>query len=79
MSKLTLSIERDVIDAAKEYARVHKTSLSKLVKGFLSGLGRAPEDEFLANLHSELEREGFAGAAADVDTLRRRHAAEKYS
>jgi hypothetical protein len=79
MGKLTLSIERDVIDAAKEYARLNKTSVSEPAKGSLVGLARAPEDDFLANLHSELEREGFAPPAEDVDTLRRRHAAEKYS
>jgi hypothetical protein len=34
-AKLTLSLDRDVIEQAKEFARSHHKSLSKLIEGYL--------------------------------------------
>ena len=34
-SKLTLSLDRDIIEQAKEYSRSHHKSLSKLIEGYL--------------------------------------------
>ena len=37
-TKLTLRLKKKVIDQAKEYANVHKTSLSKLIENYLSAI-----------------------------------------
>jgi len=34
-TKLTLKLEQKVIDKAKDYAKEHKTSLSKLIENYL--------------------------------------------
>jgi len=39
-SKLTLSVERNVIERAKRFSRVQRKSLSKLVEGYLRELSR---------------------------------------
>jgi len=36
--KLTLSLNDEVIEQAKEYAKKHKTSLSRLIESYLSAL-----------------------------------------
>lgn len=38
-TKLTLTIDRAVIDRAKKFARLHNTSLSELVEGQFRKLG----------------------------------------
>jgi hypothetical protein len=40
-SKLTLSVEKNVIERAKRFSRVQHKSLSKLVEGYLRDLTRA--------------------------------------
>ncbi len=37
-TKLTLSIDRDVVELAKKFAREHEASVSELVEGFLGRL-----------------------------------------
>jgi len=37
-TKLTLSLDRSVIEQAKEYAKYHKISLSRLIESYLSSL-----------------------------------------
>ena len=37
-TKLTLKLDKSVIDSAKDYASTHKTSLSKLVESYLRSL-----------------------------------------
>ncbi len=34
-NKLTLKLEQDIIEKAKDYATLHKTSLSKLIENYL--------------------------------------------
>jgi len=34
-AKLTLSLDRDIIEQAKEFSRSHHKSLSKLIEGYL--------------------------------------------
>ena len=79
MSKLTLNVDQHIIDAAKAYARSHKTSLSKLVSTFLAELVERPHDEFFTKLHQELLQEGFQELPSDIDPLRRRHVSRKYA
>jgi hypothetical protein len=37
-TKLTLNVDKDVIEQAKEYAKSHKISLSRLIESYLSSL-----------------------------------------
>ncbi len=78
MSKLTLSIDKETVDAAKHYAALHGTSVSKLVKRFLRDLDGGAEEEFFAWLHDSLKREGYRAPAGDMDNLRKRHVERKY-
>lgn len=79
MSKLTLNVDQHIIDAAKDYARSHKTSLSKLVSTLLAELIEHPHDEFFTTLHQELLQEGFQEPPSNIDPIRRCHVARKYA
>ena len=37
-TKLTLNVDKSVIEQAKEYAKLHKISLSRLIESYLSSL-----------------------------------------
>ncbi len=37
-TKLTLNLNKDVIERAKDYAKSHKVSLSRLIESYLSSL-----------------------------------------
>lgn len=39
-TKLTLNLDKDVIDEAKSYAKNHHVSLSKLIENYLNSLTR---------------------------------------
>lgn len=73
MSKLTLNVEKSAIEAAKAYARRHRTSLSKLVTSFLKSLSRERGDPVIAKLHQELLANGFKPSRCSDRQLRRRH------
>jgi hypothetical protein len=45
MSKLTLSVDPHVAEQAKEYAREHGTSVSRLVETYLSALPRSAKSD----------------------------------
>ena len=42
-AKLTLSLDRDIIEQAKEFARSHHKSLSKLIEGYLRQVARSDD------------------------------------
>lgn len=42
-TKLTLLVDKHVIERAKRFSRQHNTSISRLVAGFLEGLGAEAE------------------------------------
>lgn len=44
-TKLTLSMEKEVIEEAKKYARKKNTSLSRLIKSYLVSLTRNKTEE----------------------------------
>lgn len=74
--KLTLSVDAEVVEAAKRYAANQGTSVSKLVEDFLATVSRAPAAEapppVLARLRGSLK-------GIDLDVERHRdHLAEKY-
>jgi hypothetical protein len=78
MSKLTLNIDPEIIEAAKAYSQQQGISLSRLVSGYLSELVENLEDEFIANLHKELKQEGYQSPRTDTDVLRQHHIVDKY-
>lgn len=39
-TKLTLNLNKEIIEEAKSYAKSHQTSLSKLIENYLSSLTR---------------------------------------
>jgi hypothetical protein len=41
-TKLTLRLQKSVIDQAKKYSRDHDTSLSKLIENYLSAITHEP-------------------------------------
>ncbi len=77
MAKLTLNVEPEVIQAAKNYAEAHHVSLSKLVTQFLRDLPQT-SGNFLTQLHETLLQEGFQEPSSDTDSLRRQHVKRKY-
>ena len=44
-TKLTLNLEKSVIDRAKEYAKAHNISLSRLIESYLSALVSNKNDD----------------------------------
>ena len=44
-TKLTLNVDKSVIERAKEYAKSHKISLSKLIESYLSSLTKKKGQE----------------------------------
>ena len=43
--KLTLKLEQNIIENAKEYAKTHRTSLSKLIENYLHNLTSNNKDK----------------------------------
>jgi hypothetical protein len=44
-TKLTLNVDKNVIEQAKEYAKSHKISLSRLIESYLSSLNAKKDRE----------------------------------
>ena len=44
-TKLTLNVDKNVIEQAKEYAKSHKISLSRLIESYLSSLNDKKDKE----------------------------------
>jgi hypothetical protein len=44
-TKLTLKFEQTIIEKAKDYAKAHKTSLSKLIENYLLNITNGKENE----------------------------------
>lgn len=44
-TKLTLNLDKNVIEQAKEYAKSHKISLSRLIESYLSSLNAQKDRE----------------------------------
>jgi len=87
MQKLTLSVDRAVVEGAKRYARVRGTSVSRLVESMLRLVSTRPagRDEaaapppVLRRLRGSLKRGTVAGAGREFERIppdprRRRHA-----
>ncbi|MFL5539089.1 MAG: DUF6364 family protein [Longimicrobiaceae bacterium] len=46
LTKLTLTVDEDVVRKAREYTQRHQTSISRLVTAFLNGLGEPESEEY---------------------------------
>lgn len=78
-TKLTLRLDKSVIQQAKEYARTHQTSLSSLVEAYLTLLTRsAPTSQIISPTVRQLT--GVIDLKnADLDQENyREHLAKKY-
>jgi hypothetical protein len=72
--KLTLSVDEKTIEKAKAYSKVHNTSISRLVGGFLEGLSDA-DNELTPRVKRLL---GVLPSDVDVREYRQ-HLDEKYA
>ena len=45
-TKLTIHLKKEVIERAKDYARVHKISLSKMIESYLEAITETKKDDF---------------------------------
>jgi hypothetical protein len=75
MSKLTLSVDRDVVRRARRYAQQQGTSISRLVETYLAAVaqpasGQAPDAPVLRSLRGSLHKADLADY--------RRHLVAKY-
>ncbi|OGK06009.1 MAG: hypothetical protein A2W80_00925 [Candidatus Riflebacteria bacterium GWC2_50_8] len=66
-TKLTLRLNRDIIEKAREYAQQHKISLSRMVEAYFSALtsGNRPEKDEITPLVKSLS--GVINLANDFD------------
>ena len=64
-SKLTLSIQSDTIERAKQYARRHHTSLSKIVQNLLNDIAKEEVKE-----DSLLEKFKHLKTSPDIEALK---------
>jgi putative heme iron utilization protein len=78
MAKLTLNIDAQLIERAKAHAQRHHVSLSQLVAQLLTTLEPEPHDDFFAQLHADMLREGFQEPPADLTAFRQQHVERKY-
>ncbi|MFQ6047388.1 MAG: DUF6364 family protein [Gemmatimonadales bacterium] len=74
LKKLTLSVDEDVVEAARRYARESNTSISRLVTRFLAGLPLGEKRRFSPAVRRLL---GILPREVDVAEYRR-HLVEKH-
>jgi hypothetical protein len=75
--KLTLSLDKKVIDQAKKYARRNKTSLSKLIESYLGRVTAGDKEELtISPLVKSLS--GVIGGPGDRKKGYSDYLAEKY-
>jgi hypothetical protein len=75
-TKLTLSLDDGVIDKAKQYAKAHKVSLSKLVERYFDSL---ENDLPLEVTPAVRELSGIAEAYEDMEKDRMEYLAKKHT
>ena len=81
-TKLTLALDQDIIDRAKQYASQRNTSISKLVENFLARITVLnPQDEPAEDISPLVKRlSGVLALPSDLDTKQayRDHLSDKY-
>lgn len=80
-SKLTLKIDNHIIEQAKVYARNKNTSLSKLIKNYLTILtsGNNFDSEGITPLVKSISGVLYNAKASDLNGAYKEHLNEKYS
>ncbi len=53
-NKLTLNIDRNIVEDAKIYAKKHQVSLSKLIEGYLRSLAQKPVEKEISPIVESL-------------------------
>ncbi len=67
-TKLTLTLEKEVIESTKEYARAHGYSLSKLVENYFKLLNKAENSAKRYKLSAKIEKlRGSLNTEQDFD------------
>ena len=80
-TKLTLRLNKNVIERAKNYARSHKTSLSKMIESYLDSITKQKEKEKKLSITPLIESlSGVIDLPADFDYKKeyRDHLEKKY-
>lgn len=77
-TKLTLNLEKSIIEEAKSYAKENKVSLSKLIENYLNSLTKTTEKEIKV---SPLVESLTGIISSDIDERKsyRDYLSEKYS
>jgi len=78
-TKLTLKLNREVIERAKTYAKMKNTSLSRLVESYLGLLVEPDEQTEITPLVKSLSGVVDLPAKFDHKTTYRKHILNKYS
>ena len=76
-TKLTLSVDRQIVARAKNFARTHDTSVSRLVEGFLRRLSGPAGDRSSESTPLVSQLRGL-GRATGRRAEYRRHLEDKY-
>jgi len=67
-AKLTLKLDKSVIDEAKKYASSHKRSLSRIIESYLKSLSIREKDESLEKVQiSEFVQEMSSGSSLPLN------------
>lgn len=78
-TKLTVKLNKEVIERAKSYASMHKVSLSKMIESYLDSLTKpAPEDIEITPLVKNLSGVIHLEDNADVKSDYTNYLTEKY-
>jgi len=80
-TKLTVSVDKDVIEDAKHYAKLHRTSISQMIEKYLAVLVKEEKREFdgLGPLTRQLMNERPLVINRSTKELLRDARAEKYA
>lgn len=78
-SRITLRLDKDVIEQAKEYAREHGTSLSRIIENYLKVMSK-PRGRSIEVTPLVKSLSGIAGPAteAELEDARLRHLMQKH-
>jgi hypothetical protein len=76
--KLTLKLNKEIIEEAKKYAREKNISLSKLIESYLERLARPVVSEPVTPLVKRLAGTGTLAANSDGRTAYQKHIIDKY-
>ncbi len=77
-TKLTLKLDREIIEEAKKYAREKNISLSKLIESYLEKLARPRVSEPITPLVKQLSETSVQLNSTDARVAYKKHITDKY-